>query len=190
VAGDDDWHPAGELCALRWPDVRFEERDLLVARSYVQRGRHRKQKDTKTHQSRRIALDAETTAVLAEHLERCRARAGTGGGELVVDGYVFSLLPDGNEPLVPDSVSQRFRRLAKRVGVPTHLHEFRHYSATQLIAAGVDLRTVAGRLGHGGGTMTLRVYSHWVAASDQRAAEQLGSSVPRPGSGPPFAGQQ
>ncbi len=179
----------GELCALRWPDVRLEERDLLVARNYVQRGRHRKEKDTKTHQSRRIALDAETIAVLAEHLERCRARAGTGGMELVADGYVFSLVPDGREPLVPDSVTQRFRRLAKRVGVATHLHEFRHYSATQLIAAGVDLRTVAGRLGHGGGgATTLRVYSHWVAASDQRAAELLGRSVPRPGSRAPFAG--
>ncbi len=26
-----------------------------------------------------------------------------------------------------------------------------HYSATELLTAGVDLRTVAGRLGHGGG---------------------------------------
>jgi integrase len=175
VAGDDDRRPAGELCALRWRDVRLEERDLLVARNYVQRGRHRREKDTKTHQSRRIALDEETIVVLAEHLERWRARAGTGGIEPVSGGYVFSLLPDGREPLVPDSVTQRFRRLAKRLGVPTNQHEFRHYSATQLIAAGVDRRTVAGRLGHGGGgTATPRVYSHWVAASDQRAAELLG----------------
>src|SRR5262249_2388098 len=33
-----------------------------------------------------------------------------------------------------------------------------HYSATELVAAGVDVRTVAGRLGQsGGGTTTLRV---------------------------------
>ncbi len=29
----------------------------------------------------------------------------------------------------------------------------RHYSATELIAAGVDVRTFAGRLGHGGGLL-------------------------------------
>jgi site-specific recombinase XerD len=52
---------------------------------------------------------------------------------------------------MPAAVTQRFRRVAKRVGVATSLHGFRHYSATQLLAAGVDLRTVAGRLGHGGG---------------------------------------
>jgi len=51
--------------------------------------------------------------------------------------------------------------------------------ATELIAAGVDIRTVAGRLGHGGGgTTTLRVYAAWVSESDQRAATNLGSRMP------------
>jgi site-specific recombinase XerD len=46
----------------------------------------------------------------------------------------------------------------------------RHYSATELIAAGVDVRTVAGRLGHGGGgATTLRVYAAWLAATDKKA---------------------
>lgn len=39
----------------------------------------------------------------------------------------------------PDTLTQRYGRLARRLG--------RHYSATELIAAGVDIRTVAGRLG-------------------------------------------
>jgi hypothetical protein len=44
----------------------------------------------------------------------------------------------------------------------------------------VDLRTVAGRLGHGGGgATTLRVYAAWVAASDRKAAEILGSRMPK-----------
>jgi integrase len=56
----------------------------------------------------------------------------------------------------------------------------RHYSATELLSGGVDLRTVAGRLGHGGGgATTLRVYAAWVAASDRKAAELLGSRLPK-----------
>ena len=47
----------------------------------------------------------------------------------------------------PDTVTQRYGRLVKRLGFDTHLHSLRHYSATELIAAGVDIRTVAGRLG-------------------------------------------
>jgi len=68
-------------------------------------------------------------------------------------------------------VSQRYSRLAQRLGIKTTIHKLRHYSATELISAGVDVRTVAGRLGHGGGgTTTLRVYAAWVSEADQRAA--------------------
>jgi site-specific recombinase XerC len=69
--------------------------------------------------------------------------------------------------------------MAADQGISTHLHELRHYSATELLSADVDLATVSGRLGHGGGgATTLRVYAAWVAASDQRAAEVLGSTMP------------
>jgi hypothetical protein len=73
--------------------------------------------------------------------------------------------------------------MASRLGINTTLHNLRHYSATELIAAGVDVRTVAGRLGHGGGgTTTLRVYAAWVAEADQRAAHGLAARLPeRPG---------
>jgi integrase len=43
------------------------------------------------------------------------------------------------------------------------------------LTAGVDPRTVAGRLGHGGGgATTLRVYAAWVGEANRRAAEILG----------------
>jgi integrase len=56
----------------------------------------------------------------------------------------------------------------------TRLQDLRHDAATQLIAGGVDLRTVSGRIGHaGGGATTLRVYTHFLAAADRQAAEVL-----------------
>ncbi len=65
-------------------------------------------------------------------------------------------------------------------------------AATELLSAGVDLRTVAGRLGHGGGgATTLRVYAAWVAASDRKAAEILGSRMPKRRTGlSPMDGQR
>jgi integrase len=69
--------------------------------------------------------------------------------------------------------------MAERLGIRTHIHALRHYSATELLTAGVDLRTVAGRLGHGGGgSTTLRVYAAWVASSDRMAAELLRTRLP------------
>jgi len=77
-------------------------------------------------------------------------------------------------------VSQRYSRLAQRLGIKTTIHKLRHYSATELISAGVDVRTVAGRLGHGGGgTTTLRVYAAWVSEADQRAATGLLARLPQ-----------
>ena len=69
--------------------------------------------------------------------------------------------------------------MCARLGWDMHIHQLRHYSATELIAAGVDVRTVAGRLGHGGGgTTTLKVYSACVAEADQRAAGALVRHLP------------
>lgn len=78
-------------------------------------------------------------------------------------------------------VTHQFNRVAKSVGVSCRLHDLRHYSATQMIANGVDLRTVAGRLGRsGGGAITLKVYSHWTLPADQHAAEVLAEQLRRP----------
>jgi integrase len=54
------------------------------------------------------------------------------------------------------------------------LHDLRHLVATRMLAAGVPLPTVSGRLGHANSSTTLNVYSHFLQASDREAAEVLG----------------
>lgn len=169
----------GELCALRWEHVDLDAATVSVRRAIAQDGSDIWEKDTKSHQHRRVSLDPETVTVLTEHWDRCRARSATLGLTLGRDAFVFSLGPDGGKPRIPASVTQRFSRLAGRLGIKAHLHSLRHYSATELIAAGVDVRTVAGRLGHsGGGVTTLRVYAAWLAEADQRAAAGLLARMP------------
>ncbi|HEX6402428.1 MAG TPA: tyrosine-type recombinase/integrase [Pseudonocardiaceae bacterium] len=169
----------GELCAIRWRHVDLQTGVLTVERSIGQRSGRTWEKDTKTHQHRRIALDPETVSLLSEHRDRCKERAAALGLALNDEAFVFSLAVDGSTHLKPDSVSQRYARLARRLGISTTIHKLRHYSATELISAGVDVRTVAGRLGHGsGGTTTLKVYAAWVSESDQRAATSLFARLP------------
>jgi hypothetical protein len=154
----------GELCALRWRHVDLERAVVTVRRAIAQDGNDTEEKDTKTHQRRHVTIDPGTVAALIEHRQRWEARMAALGLEMSPDAFVFSNSPDGSTSLKPSSVTQRYGRMADRLGIDTHLHNLRHYSATELIAAGVDVRTVAGRLGHGGGgTTTLRVYAAWVA---------------------------
>lgn len=172
----------GEMCALRWSDLDLDSDapTAWIRRAISKDENHRWiESDTKTHQQRRVALDTETALVLLDHRDRCRNRATALGIELADDAFVFSRLPDGTTFPVPDSVSQRYDRLVGRLGIDTSLHKLRHYSATELILAGVDVRTVGGRLGHGGGGVTtLRVYTAFVAEADQRAAHTLSGRMP------------
>jgi site-specific recombinase XerD len=71
--------------------------------------------------------------------------------------------------------------MTAKLGLRTHRHALRHYSATELLTAGVDLRTLAGRLCHGGGeATTLKVYAAWVVGADKKAAQLIASGLPRP----------
>jgi len=57
------------------------------------------------------------------------------------------------------------------------LHDLRHFAATRLLAAGVPVRTVSGRLGHANAATTLGVYAHFLAESDQVAADVIRSEA-------------
>lgn len=168
----------GEMCALRWSEVDFPRRIVTVAHNTD----GKTVKSTKTHQGRRLALDDVAVDMLSgfkhQRIELCERL----GVEFDEEGFVFSSLPDGSAPMRPRTASQRFRRLAERLKLRSkRLHSLRHYSATELIAAGVDVRTVAGRLGHGsGGATTLKVYAAWVADADRRAADAIGRILARP----------
>jgi len=172
----------GEVCILRWSRVDLDAEEIEIRSSYRLRKGIGTEKDTKTHQMRRIALDTETVGLLRELKDRWRARLDDLGFELTDDMYVFTGYRQAvpTVPYSPHGVSSRYKDMATRLGINTHIHALRHYSATELLSAGIDLRTVAGRLGHGGGgATTLRVYAAWVAASDRKAAEILGSRMPK-----------
>ena len=106
--------------------------------------------------------------------ERFAERTGT---SLVADAYILSRSADGSQPCLPDGLSLAYSRLVKSLGVGGHFHELRHFSATELIGQGVDVRTVAGRLGHADPSVTLRAYSHALEQRDRQAAELLGGAV-------------
>ncbi|MFG3418704.1 tyrosine-type recombinase/integrase [Micromonospora sp. NPDC048063] len=170
----------GELCALRWHHLDLTAGVLTLRRSsYLDEHGELQEKDTKTHQQRRVALDPETVEVLRELYGRYLGRLAQLDADSDPADYVFSPEPDNNRGYRPDTITQRYGRLATRLGIDSHIHALRHYSAPELINAGVDVRTVAGRLGHGGGgTTTLSVYAAWLSESDQQAAGTLAARMP------------
>lgn len=171
----------GELCALRWTDIDLDLGTAVIARSLVEgQGSELVEKDTKTHASRGIALDRASIAELQRHHEQCGQRAAAYGSALRKSAHVFSLDLDGRRPWVPNEVTKRFIRIRKSVGLDSvRLHDLRHFTATRLLAEGVPVRTVSGRLGHANAATTLGVYAHFLAESDRDAAATIGSVLDR-----------
>lgn len=165
----------GELCALRWSDVDLGSASLEVTRSLVVVPNGVAEKSTKTDRARSVALDPVGVAVLSQHRERTTQWINEAGKEPVADAFVFSPHVEGSTPFRPDNVTSFFIRVRNEVGAPyVRLHDLRHFTATQLIGAGVDVRTVAGRLGHSDPSVTLRVYSHALEERDRAAAAVMG----------------
>jgi hypothetical protein len=83
---------------------------------------------------------------------------------------------------VPDALSRQYHHhLVTQLGDPDHPAQTPPLLGTELITAGVDLRTVAGRLGHAdNGRTTLRYYTAWINEADQRASHTLMHHLPTP----------
>ena len=135
-----------------------------------------------------MALDPVAIALLEQHRSSAAQWIGQADGELSADSFVFSPYVEATKPFRPDNVTSFFIRVRNEAGAPTvRLHDLWHFTATQLIGAGVDVRTVAGRLDHSDPSVTLRVYSHALEERDRAAAAVMGSILGRSESTTPRA---
>ncbi len=169
----------GELCALRWSDVALEAGagTVRIAKSLTVTAGVGYVGPTKTHQIRVLALDDFGAAVLARHRAWMEDLSERAESPLVEDPYVLSYNANGAVAVNPDTFTHRFGALAKALGIKCRFHDLRHWSVTTLIAAGVDIRTVAERHGHAQATMTLNRYAHALPERDRAAAGILGRAV-------------
>ena len=166
----------GELCALKWSSIDTDAGTLTIGRAIVEIEGGLFEKDTKTHAIRRIALDEQTLAILADQHTAAKKLAIEAEVELPADAYVFTFDPAGAVPWTPDYATKTFQQIRTAAKQSTvRLHDLRHFAATRLLAAGVPVRTVSGRLGHANAATTLSVYAHFVEASDADAARILGA---------------
>ena len=176
----------GETLALRWRDIDLSTGRLTIERT-VSTGDDGVQirNTTKSGQGRTIAISAATVAQLLRHKGQVETRLSAVARHpveadpeaLVFSGGVGSRrTPVDGRPWRPESTSRRFRMIKQRAGVRADidLHGLRHTMITEMLAAGVDPRTVMGRAGHRSQAMTMTVYAKVRPAVDAAAAELWG----------------
>lgn len=122
----------------------------------------------KTSNSRR-AIDLDPTTVQVLSAWRAWQEAERAAVGIEPAGWVFADI-DGN-PIHPHSFSQAFERIVAGAGVPKiRLHDVRHTHGTLLIKAGVPVKVVSERLGHGNPAFTIDTYQHVLPGMQAEAA--------------------
>lgn len=156
-----------ELVALTWADIDLELMQVNVRRSCV-RSRFG---DTKTEASRRpVPLHPAVAKALAVWKEETFYKK---------DGdFLFpSVRLNGKKPVTPDMVLKKSIRPALlRAGIRDKVigwHSFRHSLATNLRAAGVDLKTAQELLRHANSRITLEVYTRAISATKREANDRV-----------------
>ncbi len=77
---------------------------------------------------------------------------------------------------------QDFWPTIKRAKLPrVRIHDLRHFHASLLLANGVDLPAVSGRLGHASKSFTLATYGHEMAGGQEQAATIANQLLPKLG---------
>jgi integrase len=156
-----------ELVALTWSDIDLELMQINVRRSCV-RSRFG---DTKTEASRRpVPLHPS----VAKTLSVWRTETSYGSES----DFVFpSSRLNGKKPVTPDMVLKKIIRPAlERAGIKDKVigwHSFRHSLATNLRAAGVDLKTAQELLRHANSRITLEVYTRAISATKREANDRV-----------------
>ena len=136
----------GELVALRWRDVDFLGRKIIVRRSLSAETELR---STKSRRARQVPLPDQAAAAL----DRLSRR-----GEFTSpDDYVFANRL--GRRLDPSALRRRFKRGRDAAGLePLRFHDLRHTYGSLLVAGGIDLPSVKAAMGHSHVTTTERYW--------------------------------
>lgn len=163
-----------ELCGLEWKDVDFNNGLLHIERnSLYLPGRGVFTDTTKNSSSQRVVkLPAGAVELLKAHKAWQNEERLKLGDQWHNCDRIFTRW-DG-EPMRPDTITNQFREFVKAHDLPpVHLHSLRHTNATLMIAGGMNLTTVAKRLGHANTNTTTKIYAHAIKTAEEAAAEML-----------------
>lgn len=152
----------GEIYALKWADIDFEQKFIMVQRAQSRAGSKVIIKTTKSACGiRRIDIDK----YLVEYLKKMKGQS--------VSDYVFVPTDNGKYPYrVPWNLSWHVKKMCMMAGIPPrHFHAMRHTHATILLAHGVHPKIVQERLGHSDIRITVMTYSHVLPTIQKEAVK-------------------
>ena len=164
----------GELAALKWSDIDFENKKIYVRKNivtvYDYEDTERKtrkvnlQASTKTSEGRTIPLIKSAEDILNSIKSKYQ--------EINSDGFIIN---NSDKMVHVDTISDSYTSIAKTAGIenPLGIHTLRHTFASLLIKKGVDIKIVSDILGHKDVAFTYNTYVHILEEQKTQAMELL-----------------
>lgn len=148
----------GEVCAMQWQDVDFDERVVRVKKTI-----------------QRICIEDESTGRLKTEVLISTPKTKSSQREIPIIPKLYKIMKDfakickpeyyvctgSAKPIEPRTYRNYYNSKLKEYGLPKlKFHGLRHTFATQLIASKADVKTVSTILGHSDISTTLNTYVH------------------------------
>lgn len=174
---------AGELVALKWKDIDFEEKTINITKTYYNPTNNTKKFQLlppKTEGSiRKITVEDEVISVLKKHQIRQKAVKLEVGRDYYDQDFVFARMkpPYYGYPHFIKTVENRMEAVLKKLpSIKKHLtpHSLRPTHTSLLAEAGVDLLQIMDRLGHTDDETTTQVYLHITKDRKKEASQKFG----------------
>ena len=179
----------GELIGLNWEDIDPKNKTIRIRKAVSLSDEGQYIKDPKTESGKRTIKVPQVCFDLLNEwkidqkkicLDLGTAWEGYRGKDF--DKNPIFIQTDNGKRMNVQSPSAKFRKIlnAYNKTVPEadqlpliRLHDLRHTNASHLVASGVDIETVAKRLGHSKPSFTLDVYGHALEENDEKASDTL-----------------
>lgn len=172
----------GELLALTWDDVDFEQNTITINKSAAVVNNKVIIKAPKNKSSERVITLPKSVMQLTNswRLEQMELRLSL-GEKWQGDNYIF--IQWNGKLMNPSTPYHTFKDIIEKYNntvtdealkLPNiRFHDLRHTSATLLIAAHTDVKTVSARLGHAQTSTTMNIYAHSFKKLDEVASDTL-----------------
>ena len=164
----------GEIAGLTWNHVNLATGVLKVRQTLGYADGVAIGTPKSETSNRDIDLDAATVGALQAHRVAQDAHRESCSK---YDDQAWVFANHKGHSFHPGTFTDLVASLARRTGRHVKFHDLRHFHATQMIHAGVDIVTVSKRLGHASIKMTLDVYGHLVDGSQKRAADIFAAAM-------------
>jgi integrase len=148
----------GEMAALEWDDIDFDNRTLEVSKSYNYETKQLGPPKTKKNRS------VDLTPATVEALRALRRHQKVAS----ISGLIFT--DEKGERLKYASLLSSLKGVAPK---PITIHDLRHTYATLRVAKGDNIIDVSKQLGHSKVSMTVDRYAHWMPREHKWQVDEL-----------------